>query len=163
MKQYQIDYRKLAVMLLPTFLREAALVSFARVMLQPLQTLHDRWREDCDRRDYNLQHTGQVCTLKAVLNDRFGLDYSNGFEIEDINAAGNWVIAYDEALNLNDNHTMAHDDSFFLVHDEEAITNMTHSFTVYVPAQHWSDLPVIKTLVERYRLVSRIPTYMIKP
>ena len=150
-------------MLLPTFLRTSVLTSFVRVMLQPLQTLHDRWKADCERREYNLTHTGQVCTLKAVLNDRFGLDYSNGFEIADINAAGDWVMIYDEAINLNNNHVMAEDTSHFIVYDESTITQMTHTFIVYVPQQRWAELPVIRTLVEKYRLVSRIPTYMIKP
>ena len=163
MRQYQIDYRKLAVMLLPTFLRTSVLVTLVRVMIQPLQALHDKWKADCERREYNLTHTGQVCTLKAVLNDRFGLDYSNGFEIADINAAGDWVMIYDEAVNLNNNHVMAEEASHFLIFDESTITQMTHSFIVYVPQQCWAELPVIRTLVEKYRLVSRIPTYMIKP
>lgn len=165
MRQYRIDYRKLAVMLLPTFLRRPTLVSLVRVMVQPLQTLHDRWNEDCEKRDYNLQHTGQVCSIKALLNKQFGLNYINGFEIEDINANGNWVMAYDEATNLNDNHTMAEDSSFFFVHDEETITEVTSSFIIYVPAKHYNekDLPVIRTIVGRYRLVSRIPMYKIKP
>ena len=98
-----IDYRKLAILLLPTFLRRPVLMAWLRAMVYPLQQLHDRHQSARTQRLYELHHTSQICFIKDALNNEFGItDYAAGFEIEDINAPGNWVWIYDENVERFD-------------------------------------------------------------
>ena len=171
MAQMKIDYKKLAVLLLPTFLRQPLLMSFARVLMTPSQRLHDEHHMARDERMYQLQHTSQICHIKDALNREFSVgnyaafpDYTAGFEIEDINAIGDWVMTYDEVPAFADVHTMVKDNDYLLVYDEAIITQATQSFIVYVPKElNFNDsLPRVRAIVEQYRLASRRALYMIK-
>lgn len=172
MAQMKIDYNKLAVLLLPTFLRQPILMSLARILMVPLQRLHDEHHAARDERMYQLRHTSQICHIKDALNREFAVgnhaltpDYTAGFEIEDINAIGDWVMTYDEVPAFADVHTMAEDDDYLLVYDEAIITQATQSFIVYVPKalDFNASLPKVRAIVDLYRLASRRALYMIKP
>lgn len=68
---YNVNYRKLAMMLTPIRMRKAALMSFLYVAVAPVMTLarkFDQYRQDTD---YRLAHNGQTCYLRAMLNDYF--------------------------------------------------------------------------------------------
>lgn len=67
---YKIDYDKLAILLLPTFLRTPILVGFIQSILQEIDKIHYRWLQERDNHWYKLEHTGQVCKLRKVLNDK---------------------------------------------------------------------------------------------
>lgn len=172
MAQMKIDYNKLAVLLLPTFLRQPILMSLARILMVPLQRLHDEHHAARAERMYQLRHTSQICHIKDALNREFAVgnhaltpDYAAGFEIEDINAIGDWVMTYDEVPAFADVHTMAEDDDYLLVYDEAIITQVTQSFIVYVPKalDFNASLPKVRAIVDLYRLASRRALYMIKP
>lgn len=172
MEQMKIDYSKLAVLLLPTFLRQPILMSLARILMVPLQRLHDEHHAARAERMYQLRHTSQICHIKDALNREFAVgnhaltpDYAAGFEIEDINAIGDWVMTYDEVPAFADVHTMAEDDDYLLVYDEAIITQATQSFIVYVPKalDFNASLPKVRAIVDLYRLASRRALYMIKP
>lgn len=160
----QIDYRKLVILLLPTFLRQPVLMAWLRVMAYPLQQLHDRHQAARTQRLYELRHTSQVCFIKDALNNEFGItDYANGFEIEDINSPGEWVWIYDENVDrFDDEQHMLFDDPTY-IHDKSAILPPTSAFFVLVPQSitidemNWAR---IRSIVNKYRLTSR--TFEIK-
>ncbi len=171
MAQMKIDYNKLAVLLLPTFLRQPLLMSLIRVLMTSTQRLHDEHHKARNERMYQLQHTSQICHIKDALNREFCVgnyaitpDYTKGFEIEDINAIGDWVMTYDEVPAFADVHTMVKDDDYTLVYDKAIIAQATQSFIVYVPKELDlnNSLPKVRAIVEQYRLASRRALYMIK-
>lgn len=160
----QIDYRKLVILLLPTFLRQPVLMAWLRAMAFPLQSLHDRHQAARTQRLYELHHTSQICYIKDALNNEFGItDYANGFEIEDINAPGNWVWIHDENVDrFDDEQHMLFDDPTF-IHDLSAILPPTSAFFVLVPQSVTLDetnRARIRSIVNKYRLASR--TFEIK-
>ena len=160
----QIDYRKLVILLLPTFLRQPVLMAWLRAMAYPLQQLHDRHQAARTQRLYELRHTSQVCYIKDALNNEFGItDYANGFEIEDINAPGEWVWIYDENVDrFDDEQHMLFDDPTF-IHNISAILPPTSAFFVMVPQSITIDETNearIRSIVNKYRLASR--TFEIK-
>lgn len=160
----QIDYRKLVILLLPTFLRQPVLMAWLRAMAYPLQQLHDRHQAARTQRLYELRHTSQICFIKDALNNEFGItDYANGFEIEDINAPGDWVWIYDENVDrFDDEQHMLFDDPTF-IHDKSAILPPTSAFFVLVPQSITIDETNearIRSIVNKYRLASR--TFEIK-
>lgn len=165
MNPFLIDFRKLVVMLLPTFLRQPTLMAWSITMTNPIKTLHERWLPKREDRLYNLQHVGQVCHLKAVLNDYFYIaDYAHGFQIVDEDAQGDWVVLYDETGRLSDEQVIIHDDEYIELHDERDILPATDSFVVQVPASvpYDKNVSTIKRIVAQHRLASRTFTVKIK-
>ena len=159
-----IDYRKLAILLLPTFLRRPVLMAWLRAMVYPLQQLHDRHQSARTQRLYELHHTSQICFIKDALNNEFGItDYAAGFEIEDINAPGKWIWVYDENVErFDDEQHMLFDEPTW-IHDTASILPPTSAFTVLVPKHIEIDETNdarIRSVVNKYRLASR--TFEIK-
>jgi hypothetical protein len=66
---YNIDYKKLVILMLPTFLRKPVIVAYLQSLIAPIVTIHDLWKEKRIIDWYKLDHTGQVCKLRKVLND----------------------------------------------------------------------------------------------
>lgn len=161
----QIDYRKLAVLLLPTFLRRPILISLLRAWMYPLQALHDRHQEARSTRLYELAHTSQTCHIKDALNKEFGVgnhnqqsSYAAGFQIVDNDAKGSWVWVYDEGVEKFDDADHMLFDHITYVYDEPTIMEQTTSFTVKVPqsiALDETNKARIRAIVNKYRLASR--------
>ena len=65
MDKYDVNFKRLALLLLPTFRRRPLLAAMAYAAVSPLQYLHTRfilWKRESN---------GQVCYLRALLNDKF--------------------------------------------------------------------------------------------
>lgn len=71
MGYYDINFRRLALLLLPIAWRKPILAAFAQSSVLGVVALHkdfSAWRVAQDRR---LHHNGQVCHLRGLLNDTF--------------------------------------------------------------------------------------------
>lgn len=66
---YDVDYKKLAVLLTPSFLRKPALTAYLQAILMPVYQLHYDWLQKRSNDWYVLNHTGKVFSLRNVLND----------------------------------------------------------------------------------------------
>jgi hypothetical protein len=69
---YEINFNRLGVLMLPTFLRKPLLVAYLQSLLVPIVKLHYEWKLQREREGgdwYKINHTGQVCSLRKVLND----------------------------------------------------------------------------------------------
>ncbi|MCM1034106.1 MAG: hypothetical protein NC404_00600 [Bacteroidales bacterium] len=134
-----------------------------QVLMQPLQGLHDTLQTRSAERIYQLRHTAQICHLKQVLDDAFGItDYQRGFEIQDIDAVGEWLMTYDETTAFEDNHLIAHDTPKDVLSDESTISTVTSAFIVLVPTDIYTDpdkMTQVRYMTNRYRLASRLPHY----
>lgn len=70
-KSWRIDFARLAVLTLPTFLRKPVIARYSRVMATGVAKTHSQLVEYRDSISYELSMTGQVCRLRALLNDAF--------------------------------------------------------------------------------------------
>lgn len=71
MSVYDVKTKRLALLLLPTAWRKPLIAALVQSCVQGVNMLHGefmRWR---DNKQYRLWHNGQVCYLRAVLNDTF--------------------------------------------------------------------------------------------
>jgi hypothetical protein len=68
---YNVDWDLLVIRLLPTFLRKSALVAYVQALISPLNDLYYKWHNWRIDNIYKLEHTGQVCSLRGSLNDKF--------------------------------------------------------------------------------------------
>lgn len=70
-KIFLIDYNKLALLMLPTFLRKVKMFAWLQVLITPIKMLYADFMNRRNANLYNLAHNGQVCYLRKVLNDSF--------------------------------------------------------------------------------------------
>ena len=71
---FRVAIDKLAVVLLPGFLRKPAIMAFTQALVWPVEQLYDTWRAYRAANCYKLQHTGQVGSLRQALNDALDPD-----------------------------------------------------------------------------------------
>lgn len=83
---YNLNYEKLVLLLTPTFLRNKTTIAFFTCLITPVSKLHYQWKLKRSEDWYKLNHTGQVCYLRKVLNDsldpslrRIFIDEGNAF------------------------------------------------------------------------------------
>jgi hypothetical protein len=83
---YNIDFIKLSVLNLPSFMRKSILMAYAKVLCDPIADLHYQWKQKRLQDWYKIEHTGQVCRLRKALNDaldvserRIYIDEGNSF------------------------------------------------------------------------------------
>lgn len=73
-KIFNIDLNKLAILLLPLALRKAMVVALTRAFVAPLISLYYTFIQKRSKDLYSLTHNGQVCKLRAALNDNFDVE-----------------------------------------------------------------------------------------
>jgi hypothetical protein len=66
----KVEYQKLALLALPAFLRKPITVGYLQAFIVPIANMYDKWRWYRDENLYRVHHTGQVCYLRKVLNDK---------------------------------------------------------------------------------------------
>ena len=71
MSKFNINIAKLAIQLLPMCLRGGKMKGFIKSCAEPLKYTGDFFEDYRAEQDYRITHNGQVCYLKAVLNDKF--------------------------------------------------------------------------------------------
>lgn len=82
-KLFDIDYNKLVVALLPTFLRRPRTIALLTALAVPVKYLHVAFTRSRMDANYRLGHNGQVCYLRKLLNDYFDND-ARSIRIEDM-------------------------------------------------------------------------------
>lgn len=89
---FPIDYKRLVLQLLPYHLRKPLLFGLLRAALVPFESLYARFTSMRGEHVYRLTHNGQVCYLRACLNDNF--KSPNGhFDIISVAREGEWLYA----------------------------------------------------------------------
>ena len=71
MSKYDVNIKRFALLLLPIGWRKPLFRAIVYAMTAPLHHLHARFMAFRRTTDYRLTHNGQVCYLRAVLNDQF--------------------------------------------------------------------------------------------
>lgn len=151
---YNIDYNKLAIEMLPTFLRKARMVAFAQSCVLPVKKLHYDFLQKRDRDWYKINHNGQVCKLRKALNDtldpslrRIYIGEGNAFPRKYI-----YTHAEDKPVYIG---TM-------YIYQRSEFVGTGADFIVYAPQEiidgNWHEL---KAIIEFYKLASK--RYQILP
>ena len=71
---YNIDFFKWAVLLLPTRNRKPKMIAFIKTLVTPVVNLHYEFLQRKALDEFIFNHNGQVCYLRAALNDLFDND-----------------------------------------------------------------------------------------
>lgn len=73
-KVFEVDFKRLVVLILPTFLRKPLLFSLLKALVRPAVSTHAAFLAARREALYKANHTGQVCYLRGCLNDAFDSD-----------------------------------------------------------------------------------------
>lgn len=68
---HKVDYDKLILLLLPTFLRKPVLFGYLKALVSPIASLHYRWSKMRDENLKKLSYNCQRCYFRGALNDKF--------------------------------------------------------------------------------------------
>ncbi len=68
---FDINWYKLCGEMLPTKWRDSTTVAFIKVLLKPINQIYYSWYNWRIDNLYKLEHTGQICSLRGSLNDKF--------------------------------------------------------------------------------------------
>lgn len=68
---YKVDFDRLVLLLLPTFLRKPVLFGYVRALITPIASLHYKWSRMRDDNLTKLSYNSQRCYLRKALNDKF--------------------------------------------------------------------------------------------
>lgn len=151
---YNIDFDKLAVLMLPSFLRKPILTAYLQSLLVPISQLHYDWLQKRLDDWYIINHTGQVRLLRKVLNDKLDVG-SRRIYITDGNAFPRKYI-----------YTRAEHKPVFLgklfIYQNSEYLNTGVDFIVFVP-QEVIDTKIneLNSLIRKYKLASK--RYQIRP
>lgn len=144
---YNIDIKKLAVLHLPTFLRSAEMIAWMQCLSAPLVDLHDDFKANRNANIYNLAHNGQVCKLRAALNDRFDISQRRIY-IDDGNLYQRTYIYTDGEKKPKYLGTM-------YLYDDAEYDDTGVDFTVWVPADLHYNSYEMTALINFYKLASK--------
>jgi hypothetical protein len=70
-KTFNVDFRKLALLLTPVFWRKSVFVDYIYTFIEPVSRLHFDFLNFRTKEIYKVIHNGQVILLEKVLNDTF--------------------------------------------------------------------------------------------
>jgi hypothetical protein len=151
---YDVDFKKLAVLLLPTALRRANTVAFAQVLLSPIAELHYKWKQKRLEDWYKIQHTGQVCYMRKVLNDALDVSERRIYISEGNSFPRKYI------------YTRAENKPVFLgkmfIYQNSEYANTGVDFIVFAPAEIIATkVNELNALITYYKLASK--RYKIQP
>ncbi|MFV8392738.1 hypothetical protein [Flavobacterium sp. LB2P6] len=67
----KVDFDRLVLLLLPTFLRKPVLFGYVRALITPIASLHYKWSRMRDENLIKLSYNSQRCYLRKALNDKY--------------------------------------------------------------------------------------------
>ena len=73
---FNIDFNKYGIEQLPIKWRDTISIAYLKALLRPLNQIYYSWYNWRTENIYKLKHTGQVCSLRGSLNDKFDSELS---------------------------------------------------------------------------------------
>lgn len=152
MKLFQIDYKRLVLLILPTFLRKPRLFAFLCALTFGISELHTKFMKNRDRNLLRIKRNGLVCYLRGMLNEELDPD-GRRIRIADGETEGNWIFAMDE----EEAYQLLVSDPGILVYSENLIIENTAFFYVSVP---WNSGDTnlnnrLRNYLNEYKLLSK--------
>lgn len=145
---YKVDFDRLVLLLLPTFLRKLVLFGYIRALITPIASLHYKWSRMRDENLTKLSYNSQRCYLRKALNDKYDLELRR-ITIDGILGTAQDYI-YTPAENL--------DVYLGIMYLEEDFnySNSTVDFLVNVPGQLLNDkINEITATINFYKLAGK--------
>lgn len=165
--KYEVNFDKWIMLMLPTFLRHRGIFSLCQGLCSGIKALHKQFLAAREEHLFRLGHNGQVCYLRAALNEAFKRTGSmTKFEIYDASdSRGEWLYAkrqdMDGQLYAATEGNASHAKPVPILADESRLNAPHNSFIVSIPSSlaGEANLEKVKAIVETYKTLSKQPVY----
>lgn len=144
----RVNWDRLVLLLLPTFLRKPVLFGYLRALVSPIADLHYRWSRMRDDNLKKLSYNGQRCYLRKALNDKCD--------------PGERRIYIDEIPQLDENYIYQPEENLDYYLDtmyldlDYSVGGETVDFVVYVPTELMNKINEITAILEFYKLAGKL-------
>lgn len=101
MSRYDIDFRRLTIMMLPFALRQPRMMAFVYQLTAPVRSVYARFMAFRTEKEYRMAHNGQVCLLEKVLNEKLCGSYDPDvalITVEDVTEFAHMLAPYDTEI-----------------------------------------------------------------
>lgn len=152
MKLYQINYKKLVLLLLPTFLRQPRWFAFLNALTFGVSELHGQFLKSRDSHLFRIRRNGQVCYLRGMLNDELD-PVARRIQVADAEPEGDWLFAMDE----EEPYQLFVRTENVMIYSEGLIIGNTAFFNVSVPwKEEQTDINNrLRNFLNEYKLLSK--------
>lgn len=149
---YKIDYNRLVVLLVPTFLRKPVFVSYLRALILPLDQIYYSWCNWREENIYKIEHTGQVCSLRGSLNDKFDSSFRRIHIGDGQQNPTTYIYTEAEAQDVFINTEPDSKEATMFIYTEAETADTGLDFIVYVPNQIMnSQIYALRAHIEFYK------------
>ncbi len=101
---YKVDFDRLILLLLPTFLRKPVLFSYLRALISPIggssQSVYYRWEKLRAANLKKLEYNSQKCYLRKALNDYHDKEQRRIYTTKVPQLTGNYLFQPEENLDF---------------------------------------------------------------
>ena len=153
---FEIDFKRLIALLLPTMLRRPVIFGLLRAGVSAVERVYGEFTKARTGHVFRLTHNGQVCYLRGVLNYYFG----GGFSIRSMRQEGEWLYAVTEAGEQIPVAVSEAGEGVPVLYSEQALNMAQNDFVVFVPSGAWGRLAEIEAMVDRYKLPTKRAHYI---
>lgn len=163
--RFRISIPRLVELLLPMGMRAKSLKTIICAGIKSIEVQHNNFLRAMEDDRFRIHHNGQVCYLQAALNKHFKPPKDKPFLIKEPYGGLEWLYAQTEKPEITAHINAKSEDTtegHIFAPDYVEMDNR-NSFVVYIPNEVGNDENIgqIKQFVNEYRLVTRIPQYVI--
>lgn len=144
---FNVNWKKLAILLTPTFLRSELMKAWIELLMEGINDIHYQWLQFRKSNIYILAHNSQICYLRGALNDRFDNEQRRITLI-----SGN---KYKRKYIYTDNEQKPKFLGTIYIHGDEDYEDTGVDFIVQVPTGLVFSLIEMKSLLDFYKLASK--------
>ena len=155
---FNISYNRLATMLMPTFMRGNFILSLIRAMIAPIMLLHEKFMYRRSDMLYSLGITGQVCSLRRMLNETFP-EAGGLIRIEGSEQIAHSLRVPDKDVESGSTYLKVSDDISLQLWDADMVYAGVNKFFVYLPTSIYTqdNISRARALLNQYKLTSKNP------
>ena len=150
MRIFSLNLRQLIILLLPTFLRKPCSIAWLQMLIAPVEQLQYNFNEKRKADLVILEHNGQKCYLRKILNDSFD-NKLRRIRIEDMplfNAHYIFTQGEQQPLYLTDAAPLH-------LYAESELQISGVNFSVYIPQELRRREVELRALIDIYKLASK--------
>jgi hypothetical protein len=150
---FDVDFVKVVTYTLPVRLRGTVMQAWLAVLVGPVAYIHRLFKVRRTANLYRLGHNSQVVYMQAVLNDAFDPTLRR-ITLGDpvyIDAVYLYITPEQRPAPLY----LATENNPVPLHTDAEVAGSANGFIVSVPAAVMFDMPRMRALIDKYRLVSK--------
>ncbi len=158
-KIYDIDYKRLLVLLLPIKLRKPGIFGIIYSLIKPVISMYDTFLSNRKNNLYLANITPQVCYLRKLLNDTFDPSLRR-ISVQSDGETNDWIILFSYTLfnTVDQKHPVwLSKNTYVKVSKQGNMNDYGYDFAILVPAElrNINNHNRIMSLVNNYKLASK--------